>query len=92
MKKSSELRQLAERYRRLKNQIIDPRAVQALCDLAGEFEMTATALDERQLVRERAHEIWVEQGRPEGRHLEHWVAAERELAVKGQRAKPAAYA
>ena len=42
MKKSAELRQLAERYRRLKTQIIDPRAVQALCDLAGEFEMTAT--------------------------------------------------
>ncbi|NTJ66561.1 DUF2934 domain-containing protein [Agrobacterium rhizogenes] len=26
--------------------------------------------------RERAHRIWEEEGRPEGRHLDHWQRAE----------------
>jgi hypothetical protein len=30
-------------------------------------------------IRERAHQIWEEQGRPEGRELEHWHEAERQL-------------
>jgi Tn3 transposase DDE domain len=33
MKRACELRQQAERYRRLKRQISDPAAVQAICDL-----------------------------------------------------------
>jgi hypothetical protein len=42
-----ELRQRAERYRRLKKEISDPTAVQAISDLAGEFEMTAAELEKR---------------------------------------------
>lgn len=30
-------------------------------------------------VRERAYAIWEEEGRPEGRHLDHWVRAEAEV-------------
>jgi len=33
-------------------------------------------------VRARAHEIWLQQGRPEGQHLAHWQQAEAELAGK----------
>ena len=55
MKRADELRQQAERYRRLKRQISDPAAVQAICDLAGEFEMTAADLEKRHHIRERAH-------------------------------------
>jgi hypothetical protein len=33
-----------------------------------------------QRVRERAYGIWESQGRPDGRHDEHWQEAERELA------------
>jgi hypothetical protein len=33
-------------------------------------------------IRARAHELWVQQGRPEGQHLEHWQQAEAELAGK----------
>jgi hypothetical protein len=35
--------------------------------------------DNNQKIRERAHRIWGEQGRPEGRHAEHWAHAESEL-------------
>jgi hypothetical protein len=38
MKKASELRQRAERYRRLTTQISDPTTVRAIRDLAGELE------------------------------------------------------
>lgn len=28
----------------------------------------------------RAHQIWVDEGRPEGKSVEHWLRAERELS------------
>jgi hypothetical protein len=31
-----------------------------------------------QAIRERAYAIWEEEGRPEGRHLDHWLRAEAE--------------
>jgi len=30
-------------------------------------------------VRERAHKIWVAEGMPEGREVDHWMRARREL-------------
>jgi hypothetical protein len=41
-------------------------------------ESTDPALEER--VRVRAHQIWEEEGRPEGRSMEHWIRAVLELA------------
>jgi hypothetical protein len=38
--------------------------------------------NEEEIAR-RAREIWEEEGRPEGRHLEHWQQAERELGGDG---------
>lgn len=35
--------------------------------------------DREQRIRERAHRIWEEEGRPEGREDEHWRRAEREV-------------
>jgi Protein of unknown function (DUF2934) len=32
-----------------------------------------------QAIRERAYAIWEEEGRPEGRHLDHWLRAEAEV-------------
>jgi hypothetical protein len=80
MKRAGELRQQAERYRQLERQISDPRAVQAICELRGEFERSAAELETRHLIRERAHEIWIERGCPESRDVEHWLMAERELS------------
>jgi hypothetical protein len=79
MKRAGELRRQAERYQRLKRQIGDPATVQAITDLAAEYEMTAAELEKRHHIRERAHEIWIDCGRPEGRDVEFWLAAEREL-------------
>ena len=33
-------------------------------------------------IRELAHHIWEREGRPEGREVEHWIAAEREILGK----------
>lgn len=32
--------------------------------------------DREQARRERAYRIWEKEGRPEGRHLDHWVRAD----------------
>jgi Protein of unknown function (DUF2934) len=34
--------------------------------------------DREQAIRERAYAIWEEEGRPEGKHLQHWFHAEAE--------------
>jgi hypothetical protein len=39
--------------------------------------------DHEQQVRERAHRLWEEAGRPEGRDAEFWERAEREIAGEG---------
>src|SRR3978361_1846781 len=83
MKRVGELRQRAERYQRLKRQISEPAALQAIGEVAGEIEMTAAELEKRHLIRERAYEIWIELGRPEGCDVENWLAAERERAARG---------
>jgi hypothetical protein len=33
-------------------------------------------------IRERSYQIWEQEGRPEGRHLDHWLQAEHELNVE----------
>ena len=38
------------------------------------------ATDLIQRIRERSYQIWEQEGRPEGRDLDHWLQAERELA------------
>ena len=35
--------------------------------------------DNEQLIRERAHEIWIEEGRPDGKDREHWQRACKEI-------------
>jgi hypothetical protein len=37
---------------------------------------------DEQLIRERAYAIWIEEGQPEGRDLEHWTRARVELKGK----------
>ena len=41
-----------------------------------------TAIDALQRIRERSYQLWDQEGRPEGRHLDHWLQAEQELAAK----------
>jgi len=44
---------------------------------------------DQDLIRARAHQIWEREGRPEGRHLEHWDMASAEIAAE---TKPASLA
>jgi hypothetical protein len=39
-----------------------------------------TAPDVSEKIKQRAHELWEAGGRPEGRELEFWLQAERELS------------
>ncbi|MBM3604162.1 MAG: DUF2934 domain-containing protein, partial [Alphaproteobacteria bacterium] len=45
-------------------------------------------MDEKrtQKIRDRAHAIWEDAGRPEGRDAEHWAQAEREIAAADEAA------
>ena len=40
----------------------------------------------REAIRRRAHELWEAEGRPQGRHLDHWLQAELELSRVGSQA------
>jgi hypothetical protein len=76
MSKASELRQ---RFLRMLRVIGDPAAVNAIHEEAGKLKMTAEEMERQHDIRERAHEMWIEHGRPEGRDIEFWLAAEREF-------------
>lgn len=49
------------------------------------------AADE-QKVRDRAHAIWQAEGRPDGRHLDHWRQAQAEIEREKEAANSAAAA
>lgn len=36
--------------------------------------------DREQLIRRRAHELWENEGKPEGREMDFWLQAEREVS------------
>lgn len=40
----------------------------------------ASSADER-LIAQRAYQLWLAEGRPEGRALAHWVQAQRDLSL-----------
>lgn len=40
--------------------------------------------DRENRIHERAHAIWEQEGRPEGRHADHWIQAEQETGSAGQ--------
>jgi hypothetical protein len=40
--------------------------------------------DRQQRVKQRAYEIWESEGRPSGRHDDHWNRADRELGEQDQ--------
>lgn len=41
-------------------------------------------MDRQERIRVRAHEIWERQGRPDGRHEEHWDQACREIEMENE--------
>jgi hypothetical protein len=47
-----------------------------------------TEIEEK--IRARAYAIWEQEGRPDGKHLEHWLQAKRLIAAEASRAMAAA--
>ena len=39
-------------------------------------------MQDQDRIRQRAHEIWEREGRPEGHHDEHWAQASQEIAAE----------
>ncbi len=48
-------------------------------DAAGNIFLTTVT---REQIAERAYELWVAAGRPNGQDMEHWLAAEKQLGVR----------
>ncbi|HWC61385.1 MAG TPA: DUF2934 domain-containing protein [Verrucomicrobiae bacterium] len=46
--------------------------------------MTNSNTPTQEQIARRAYEIFIERGQPEGRDLEHWLEAERQLRAAGQ--------
>ncbi len=44
--------------------------------------------DREERIRQRAHEIWEMEGRPDGRDQEHWERAHREIDAKSSEIPP----
>jgi len=53
-------------------QQIEPEVVAAISSGDGQSA-------NEEVIRKRAFAIWEEEGRPEGRHLDHWLRAEAEM-------------
>ena len=49
------------------------------------LEKLEKELDER--VRKRAYEIWLEEGQPQGRALDHWFRAQQEVTPAAEELK-----
>lgn len=63
--------------------ISDGATVERLEAFAGEISVRLRRLKAESLqeeTRRRAHELWEHEGRPEGRDLDFWLKAERELS------------
>jgi hypothetical protein len=52
----------------------------------GAQHLLESAGDLQQRIRERAQAIWEREGRPDGRHDEHWRQAENEINAEGDAA------
>jgi Protein of unknown function (DUF2934) len=49
------------------------------------IKMDPESTDRRARIRARAYAIWEDEGRPNGKHLEHWLQAKRLVAAEGLR-------
>src|SRR5438552_2729180 len=81
----------ARKYRTYSRWVSDRQTVKSILGLAAELRDRARALahpDEGN-IRNRAREIWEENGKPTGRDLEFWLQAEREFKDAAALAKRA---
>ena len=78
---AADLVEKANRYRDLARWVTDSETVQRILALTEELKQRARALTKpnEALIRKRAHELWEQAGKPEGRDKEFWLLAEKEL-------------
>ena len=71
----------ADKYRQFTQRIGDHETVRRILALTDELKQRARAVadPEEAKIRNRAREIWEENGRPAGRDQEFWFQAEREF-------------
>jgi hypothetical protein len=77
----AQLLEKARKYRGYARGVSDRQTVKSILALTAELRDRARALahpDEAN-IRNRAREIWEENGKPAGRDLEFWLQAEREF-------------
>jgi hypothetical protein len=53
----------------------------SVVNLDPRWECNVMAADILRRIRERSYQIWEQEGRPAGRHLDHWLRAEQELVA-----------
>jgi len=51
------------------------------CGLFGDYAKGDSMSDSDEAIRNRARQIWDEEGRPEGRYKDHWRQAQEELGT-----------
>lgn len=80
-----ELEQKIAQVTRISSSITDPTTYERLRELVEKLKAKLQKLTfagrERSAIRKRAHQLWEEAGRPPGRDVEFWVAAEAELTA-----------
>jgi hypothetical protein len=83
----SELERKIAQTKRLASAVTDRRTQRKLAELRDELAETLRRFPNRRAsipesrVRARAHELWEQHGRPQGRDVEFWLLAERELVA-----------
>jgi len=50
--------------------------------LHASFGNVLRAMEILRRIRERAYQLWEQEGRPQGRHLDHWLQAEHEVIAE----------
>jgi hypothetical protein len=58
-----------------------PRTKRATTTVSRKKPVPSFAAPSADLIARRAYEMFIQQGAPHGRDLEHWLAAETELAT-----------
>src|SRR5262249_15384735 len=73
---SRETRELGERADRIARDSVE------IVSADGEPTMKLGSADEHETIARRAYEIYIAEGMPDGRDIEHWKRAEQELSVQ----------
>lgn len=68
-----------EQVTRLASRVTDQTTIERFMAYAGELRNQLRRALARRAIRNRAREIWEENGRPEGRDEEFWLRAEQEV-------------